>query len=532
MNKGYMTELPKETYSLCPVCRRKISAIVYEEDNKIWIKKTCPEHGEFKELYFGDAEMYNRFRKFGWNKSINLNANIQEDNCPFSCGLCPFHKSHTALANIAVTNRCDLRCWYCFFYAGAHGFVFEPTLEEIREMIVFGRNEKPIPPTAIQITGGNPELRDDLMEIIKICKEVGYQHVQLNTQGTYKLWRDEKFVMDLKNAGVNNIYLSFDGVSKETNPKNHWEIPFILENCRKAKLGITLVPTLIKTVNDHEIGAMINFALNNIDIVRSLNIQPISFVGRTPKNLRERERITIADVIKDIEEQTNGIITRNDFYPVPSIIPITRFVEAITKKQQYTLSSHFICGAGTYIFLDDKKVVPITRFVDVEGFFEYLNEKAEEIENGGIKAIVLAKMMFGIKKFVDKEKMPKGINITKILIDILLKHDYSSLGTFHEKSLFIGMMHFQDLYNYDIERVERCVIHYLMPNNTIIPFCTYNVIPEMYRDKIMKDFSIPIEEWEKKHGKLENLVYHRNAKEMEESEIYKKTYSNIKNFFA
>jgi len=529
----YKQKLPKKTSSLCPICAKKIPARVFEKDGKVWIEKECKEHGKFEEIYFEDFEMYERFRKFGYNGRGVSNPNTKSTgNCPFDCGLCGNHKSHTCLANIAVTNVCDLRCFYCFFYAREGGNVYEPTLEQIKEMLEVGRNERPVPPNAIQLTGGEPCLRDDLVEIIKLCKKMGYEHVQLNTNGI-KLAFDRKLVRKIKEAGVNTLYLSFDGVSKRTNPKNHWEVPYVFENCRRVNLNsIVLVPTVIKGINDHEIGAIVNFALNNLDIVRGVNFQPVSLVGRMPRDEREKQRITIPGVIKNLEEQTNGIIAREDFYPVPTVGPITRFVEALTKKPRYSLSCHFACGAATYIFLDGDKVIPITRFVDVEGFLEYLNEKAEELEKGKNKYLVALKVLFNLRKFIDKKKEPKNLNFYKLLFNALVKHNYRALGEIHHRSLFIGMMHFQDLYNYDVERVERCVIHYLMPDNRIVPFCTFNVLPEFYRDKVQEKFSMPVKEWEKKKGKkLNELVYKRDVKKLESGRIYKRTYNNLKNFF-
>jgi len=68
----------------------------------------------------------------------------------------------------------------------------------------------------------------------------------------------------------------------------------------------------------------------------------------------------------------------------------------------------------------------------------------------------------------------------------------------------------QDKYNYDIERVRRCCIHYLMPGGKIIPFCAFNVIPELYRDLIQKQYGISIEEWERRTGrKLTDDLYRR-----------------------
>jgi hypothetical protein len=525
--------LIKETLSLCPECMKKIKAKIIEQNNKIWIEKRCSKHGKFKELYFGDAKMYKKFKKYSYPKRKIENPNTKStNNCPFNCGLCNNHKSNTCLANIAITNICNLRCWYCFYYAKEGDNIYEPSLEQIEEMLKVGKQEKPVAPNAIQLSGGEPCLREDLIDIIKLCKKLGYDHVQLNTNGI-NLAFDRKLTRKIKKAGVNTLYLSFDGVSKKTNPKNHWEIPYIFDNCRKANLkSIVLVPTVIKGINDHEIAAIVNFALNNLDIVRGIDFQPVSLVGRMPRNEREKQRITIPDVIKNLEEQTNGAIARNDFYPIPVVAPITRFVEALAKKPKYALSSHYACGAATYLFLDRDKVVPITRFVDVEGFFEYLNEKAKELEKGKNKKLVLAKILVNLRKFIDKKKQPKNLNLSKLLFNALVKHNYKALGEFHRKSLFIGMMHFMDLYNYDVERVQRCVIHYLMPNNKIVPFCTFNVLPEFYRDKVQEEFSIPARKWEKEKGKkLKDFIYKRDAKKLESGRIYKQTYYNLKNFF-
>ena len=498
-------QLPYKTSSLCPECLKILEAEVYEEDGKVMIRKVCPDHGEFVDVYWSDVEMFKRASRYRHDGLGIWNPITKNERCPFSCGLCNLHKSHTALLNIVLTNRCNLACWYCFFYAKRAGYVYEPTIEQIVNMVRVAKNLKPVGCNAVQLTGGEPTLRDDLIEIIRAIKAEGIDHIQLNTNGILLALQPD-LALKVREAGVNTVYLSYDGVDEHTNPKNHKEVPKILENCRKAGLGIVLVPTIINTVNDHQLGDIIRFASDNIDIVRGVNIQPVSLIGRISKEERKRYRITIPDVIKRIEEQTNYEITRDDFYPVPCVTAISHFVEALTGRPQYEFTCHFACGMATYVFKVNGKLIPITRFVDVDGLFEYLNEKAEEIKNSKIKSIKALKSIIDLRRFVDLDKAP--FDITKILFDILVKHDYSSLGEFHVRALFIGMMHFQDLYNYDIERVKRCVIHYGTPDGRIIPFCAFNVLPEIYKDKIHAKYGIPIKEWEKKTGKkLKDDIY-------------------------
>ena len=502
------------TQSICPECNRILPAEIFERDGKVYFSKTCPEHGECEELYFGSYEMYRRFSTY-WSEGKGAhapNVPLERCACPANCGLCSNHLSHTGLANIIVTNRCDLTCWYCFFYVkkGLEGsYVYEPTIDQVREMVRTLKAQRPVPGNSLQITGGEPTLRDDLVEIVKAIKEEGVDHIQLNTN-IINLALDPTLANRLREAGVSNLYMSFDGVTPKTNPKNHWEAPYAIENCRKAGLGIVLVPTVIKSINDHELGGILSFARKNIDIVRAISYQPVSLTGRMAKNEREKYRITIPECIERIEEQTNGEIPKEAWFPVPSCSPATHFVEAFTRRPQYELSIHFACGAGTYVFEDaeTRKLVPITSFVDLKGLFEFLEASAEELNSGANKYLVAAKFLGKIGSFVDKEKQPKGLSFAKLIASALLKHDYGSVGQFHLRSMFLGMMHFQDKYNQDEERLQRCDIHYLTPDLRIIPFCSFNVIPEWYRDRIQKKYGMPVPEWEARVGeKLEQRLY-------------------------
>ena len=537
------------TSSLCPYCFRPLPAIIIERDNKLYIRRRCPEHGEIEEIYFGDAEMFRKFERFsydGYGPGYVYTAATAP--CPFNCGLCPLHKSHTALLNIVVTNRCDLSCWYCFYYAERAGYVYEPTIEEIKKMVDAVMRQPGIV-VAVQLTGGEPTLREDLVDIVKMLRGIGVRHVQLNTHGIRfaQLYMEDpvkavEYTKSLREAGVNTVYLSFDGVTPESNPKNHWEVPYTFEAFRAGNMtSVVFVPTVIRGVNDHELGDIVKIAAYNMDVVRAVNFQPVSLVGMMRKQDRAKYRITIPDVIKKLEEQLDGEITRDDWFPVGAAVPIARFLELLDPSKRAEFTSHSACGAATYVYVKkvdgNVKFVPITKLIDAYGLLEYLNKRYEMLRN---MPRLLAKLLGApsiisiLNKFILWENVPEELKkeLRSIILDIFIHRNYDALGKFHYKFLFLGMMHFMDEWNYDVERVMRCVIHYALPDGRIIPFCAFNILNDIYRDTPQKTYGIPLEEYAKRYGEkaLQERKYVRSKdliEKMVKGEPYQRFYKPV-----
>ena len=486
--------LLKKTKSLCPECKKVLDAEINEREGQIYIDRTCPEHGSFSFLYWDDADLYKRYDEYNIIGNGLDNPQITTDisNCPNDCGICNHHHSTTLLANIDLTNRCNLNCEFCFANARACGYVYEPTFEQIRGMLQVLRSEKPNPAPAVQFAGGEPTMREDLLEILRMAKELGFLQVQLATNGI-KLASDPDYARQLKEAGLQTVYLHFDGVTKETNFKLVHDLKAV-ENCKKVGLGIVLVPTIIKTKNDHEVGGIVRFATENISVIRGVNFQPVSFTGAASQEDIARERITIPELLDRIESQTDGAIMKKDFYPVPCVVPVSDFVETYTGKPQIKFTAHQHCGAATYIFVREEGMVPINRIVDVDAFFNSIEQLTRKLEKSG----TLSKKMVainGLREFYNQfkgDEKNKGLDVWKILGKTLITHNFDSLRSFHWNALFIGTMHFMDNYNYDLDRVNRCCIHYATPDGKLIPFCTYNSGP-VYREQVWKKFSQPAE---------------------------------------
>jgi uncharacterized radical SAM superfamily Fe-S cluster-containing enzyme len=480
----------KKTRSLCPACGKVLEGEIVEEEGKIWLIRTCPEHGKFRHLYWSDAEMYHRFSKYdAVGRGVSNPQNpVTSDTCPTACGLCSNHHSGTLLANIDLTNRCNLDCDFCFANARACGFVYEPTFDEIVSMMQVLRHEEPVPAPAVQFSGGEPTMRDDLVAIVKKAKELGFPQVQIATNGV-KLANNPVLSQQLKDAGLSTVYLHFDGVTPATNPflKIHIKA---LENLHKAGLGVVLVPTVIKGRNSGEVGEILKFAAEHISIVRGVNFQPVAFTGAANDEDIDKERITIPELLEDIETQTGGILKKDDFYPVPCVLPFSDLVEAYTGRPQVRFTAHEHCGAATYVFITKDGMVPVTRMVDVESLFAAIELMANKLKKGGT-INKYATLLEGVKELhASFKKAEKGntADFWKLIGKTLIAQNFDALREFHWNALFIGTMHFMDKYNYDIERVQRCCIHYATPDGKLIPFCTYNSGP-VYREQVWKKYA-------------------------------------------
>ena len=496
----------KNTKSLCPECGKPLDAEVYDEDGKVFIKKTCDEHGEFINTYWSDDGLYNRVEKYVPSVTGVDNPCVEDIGpCPSNCGLCSKHETSTVLGLIDVTNRCNLRCPVCFANAAAAGYLYEPTQDEIRQMLRNLRNLKPHPCPAIQYAGGEPTVRKDIVELVKMAKEEGFTHVQIATNGI-RLAKRENLAKELKEAGLNTVYLAFDGVTPEPYINNRGRdlLPDKLqaiENCRKAGLGVVLVPTLVKGINDHQVGDIIKFAFDHSENVYGVNFQPVSFAGRTPADHVEEQRITIPDFVNIIDEVTDSQVSPDAFYPPSFVEPIAEFISLLSGEDsaKVTLNCHEHCGIATYVFRektegDDKdKLIPITDFIDVDALFDRLKKYNEKLKEGkfGVRKRVLAGLTSHLPKLIHRSKTPKGLDIVRILLNVFTKGSYDALGDFSKDAMLISCMHFMDPFNFDEDRVKKCVIHYATPDGRIIPFCTFN---SMYRPDVEQDFSKPLKQ--------------------------------------
>mgnify|MGYP003295805543 FL=1 len=155
-----------KTMSVCPVCLSKIPAQrTVGDDGNIYLEKQCWEHGSFKTLIWeGDLESYRVWAAEDCNTPVvPVRANAVEKGCPYDCGLCQNHERDGCCVLLELTNRCNLRCPVCFASAGEQK-PRDLSLEEIGRQydLLMERGG----PFNIQLSGGEPTMRNDLDEII------------------------------------------------------------------------------------------------------------------------------------------------------------------------------------------------------------------------------------------------------------------------------------------------------------------------------------------------------------------------------
>lgn len=427
---------PQATASLCPRCLRRVTAERRQEGDDLVLVKSCPEHGEFRAVVWrGTASLA------GWSRPkkpyhAEEPGTGREHGCPFDCGICPDHRQQSCTVLLEVTGRCNLSCSVCFADAGT-GCSPDPTLEEIAGRYRFILRASG-PHNIIQISGGEPTVRDDLTAIIALGRETGFPFLQLNTNGV-RLAADPAYALELRQAGLFSVFLQFDGTNdaiyRAIRGRDLLEEKLrAVEHCAAAGLGVVLVPTLVPGVNTGNVGAILHQALALGPAVRGVHFQPMSRFGRHPERTGNDDRFTLPELMAAIEEQTGGLIRADHFRPPGCEHPLCSF-------------------HGNFLRLPDGGLRPLTSHTPA-----CCSAPEEPADHGTGRAVSFVTRLWAA---------PSDDAAGDELEAFLERHRTNTFA--------VSAMAFQDVWNLDLERVRECCIHVAAPDGRMIPFCLYNL---------------------------------------------------------
>ncbi len=415
------------TYGVCPVCKARVPAEYVRRDSEIYFESRCPQHGAVSTLFWHGKRDFNKWRSNGAPRTLP-----ETSGCPHACGLCGEHQSKTCCTLIEVTGRCNLNCRFCFADASSG---CEPALDrlllDIRDIASRGD-------TLLQLSGGEPTMRDDLPALISGAREAGIRTIQLNTNGL-RLAEEPGYAKRLAEAGLDIVFLQFDGVDDVVYRVLRGR-PLLsvkqraIETSGAAGLGVVLVPTLVPGVNDRQIGAILRFGVSRSPYVRGVHYQPVAFMGRVPAYPCADGHLTLDALIDAIVRQSGGLVGEEDLAP--------------------SACDHPLCGLhGDFVVRPDGTLHPL---------------------HSGSSCCCKKKDAAANRRFVVKRWKRTPLDSRPAHIDAPgnLETLDGFLSNVREHGFTVTAMAFQDAYNLDLERLRRCSLH-VYAGGRMIPFCAY-----------------------------------------------------------
>ncbi|GAB5562563.1 MAG: GTP 3',8-cyclase MoaA [Synoicihabitans sp.] len=160
---------------------------------------------------------------------------------------------------ISVTDRCNFRCPYCMpkeVFGADYAFLKDPQLMSTDEIVAIAGSFVALGVRKIRLTGGEPLLRRDLVDVVgRLKSEVAVEEVALTTNG----WLLSKYASDLKQAELDRLNVSVDSLDSETAGRMNglgFDSRRVLEAIDEAAgvgLPIKINTAVRRGINDHEI---------------------------------------------------------------------------------------------------------------------------------------------------------------------------------------------------------------------------------------------------------------------------------------
>jgi 7,8-dihydro-6-hydroxymethylpterin dimethyltransferase len=499
---------PRETDSLCPRCvieTRKqilrgerdlsdlvnghlgeIKATFYPKGRELWVTKTCPEHGTFDDLRSIDIEFDHVIeRRFPGRDFRTLGDALVHRH-----GTSTVRYGRGAVLTVDLTNRCNMMCNPCFMDANQVGYVHELTFEDVKKILDDSISFKPRRQMIVQFSGGEPTMSPHFLEACAYAKKVGYKLIQAATNGI-RFALEPEFAFQAKEAGLDMVYLQFDGTTNESNSHRHISNLFdvrtiAIDNLAAAGVRITPVVTIVNGVNNHQVGPIFDFCLAHHDKMGGPAFQPVSFTGRDEEvsdEVRLRQRYTTSHLAHDLARYYEGKIDPyRDWYPLGVSTAFSAVADHMQGPEKsfggLNCGCHPNCGAATLMLANSRtgQWATLSSFFNLDQFFRDLDTVVDSARG---RTLTLTQLGLSFLRNFDERKAPAGLTPLGILDMLNGKIGGTVTGPAEPRkksdwrTTTILSMWFQDLWNYDFRRTEMCVIPYGTQEGEI-SFCAYN----------------------------------------------------------
>jgi uncharacterized radical SAM superfamily Fe-S cluster-containing enzyme len=500
---------PRETDSLCPRCVKEvrtaildgrsdvrvlvegrpgeIRARIHERRGEIVMSKTCEKHGPFEDLMSMDPAFTGRIEGLFPGRDFVSPATKLRDH-----GTSSIKYGRGSVLTVDLTNRCNMMCDPCFMDANQVGFVHELQWEEIQKILDDSLGIQPRRQMSVQFSGGEPTLSPYFMRAVRYAKDVGYFCVQCATNGI-AFAQDPTFATTAKEAGLRLAYLQFDGIGEEANAHrkvgNLFDVKLrAIENLHAAGIDVVLVVTVVRGVNDDQVGRIVRFAVENADKITVVSFQPVSFTGRDEDisdDERHAKRYTLSHLAHDLHDQLGATEPLRDWFPLSSLGPFGDLTDLMLAGRSdwgaLQCGCHPNCGIGTALLVHKttRQMVPLAQVLDLEGLLSDIQEITDAAQP---RAVTMAQVAVALCRRFDGRQAPPGFNVATLVRQFISQT--GARGTevgahaqdaaqFEWRVLFVAGMWFQDLFNYDFRRTEMCIIPYGTQEGEI-SFCAYN----------------------------------------------------------
>ena len=457
-----------ETTSLCKVCKNAVPArVVGTAAGEVWMRKTCPRHGDQEIRLSTDAAWYERTIRSRPRPAPPPNARRPiEHGCPFDCGACPSHEQKIRLPVVTITSACDLDCPICYVH-NKNSDAYHMTLDEFRGVLDHLVADSGGDLDLINFTGGEPTAHPDFLSFLEASREAGVHRVAICTNGI-RLAKDESLVARLAEMG-GRVALSFDTFDPATDHVMQGAHLFAtkmrcLELLEKYDVDTTLIPVMTRGVNDHEIGRIVDLCLS-LRNVRHVEVHTITYTGQGGATFPRSGRITMVEVLDRIAETTGGRLVRDDFVPSPC--------------------AHPLCYQIAYVLLDPAggPPIPCRRFLDAATVYDCLGDH--------LYLEPTPRLERAIQDAIDRLWTDGGGEAERTLANLnrLLRHLFppgkplsreEALRRSERSAKAVYVHSHMDEENFDVERAAQCCDSNCYADGSTVPICNDLVL---YKEK-------------------------------------------------